>query len=104
MQTPEQRVASNQRYYSKNREKVLGLNRQNKQRNAQHLAQVKQQRGCQTCGYNKCAAALDFHHLGSKSFELSRAATMGMSIQSLDDEIAKCIVLCANCHRELHAP
>ena len=57
--------------------------------------------GCQICGYNKTTEALDFHHLDSSTKE----KTIGncSSWHGLKKEIKKCIVLCANCHRELHA-
>lgn len=58
---------------------------------------------CQTCGYSKCAQALDFHHIDptTKSFTVSGHGTK--SWQSLQNELDKCVMLCANCHRELHA-
>lgn len=59
---------------------------------------------CQICGYNRCIWALDFHHLDekSKSFDLS---TRGLtrSWARIKNEVGKCILVCANCHRELHA-
>lgn len=58
---------------------------------------------CTICGYNKCIAALDFHHKDptQKDVLISR-----FKFYTFDDrvkkELDKCIVLCANCHRELH--
>jgi len=56
---------------------------------------------CQICGYDKCASAFDFHHLDSteKDFDISRK----MSWATIEPELAKCALLCANCHREVHA-
>ena len=57
---------------------------------------------CMNCGYDRNQAALDFHHLdpNEKDFLIK-----GNHIK-LDDktkqELDKCIVLCANCHREIH--
>jgi hypothetical protein len=58
---------------------------------------------CQRCGYDKCLAALQFHHLNSeeKSFRISAPGVK--SLQKLKEEIKKCILLCANCHAELHS-
>lgn len=60
---------------------------------------------CQICGYNKCLAALVFHHLdpSQKEFNISKVA--GNSKMTFDAamEISKCILLCANCHQEVHA-
>ena len=55
--------------------------------------------GCIVCGYNKTPSAMDFHHLGDKDRNVSSCK----SVKQLQEEIAKCVVLCANCHRELHA-
>jgi hypothetical protein len=45
---------------------------------------------------------LDFHHLGDKDIDVSRMVNDSYSIKKIKEEIRKCIVLCANCHRELH--
>lgn len=59
-------------------------------------------RGCQICGYGKCLAALEFHHSsGDKKFIISRAK--GFSLARIKEELKKCMVVCANCHRELHS-
>jgi hypothetical protein len=57
---------------------------------------------CQLCGYDRSMAALHFHHLDpkSKSFSLSmRGCTR--SFAELQEEAAKCILLCGNCHAEV---
>ncbi len=58
---------------------------------------------CEHCGYDKCAAAMDFHHLDpdQKDFSLSQYRTR--SFEDIKPELDKCILLCSNCHRELHA-
>lgn len=57
---------------------------------------------CQICGYNKCVQAMDFHHIDPniKSFQISGGTK---SLNKLKQEVDKCILLCSNCHRELHA-
>lgn len=57
---------------------------------------------CQVCGYDRCLSALDFHHLRDKRFEVSSLARRGCSLETFKEEINKCIVICANCHRDLH--
>lgn len=59
---------------------------------------------CMLCGYNKCASALDFHHIdeSSKKFGLGLSG-LTRSWVRVKAEVDKCIIVCANCHRELHA-
>ncbi len=56
---------------------------------------------CQICGYDKSVRALQFHHLipGEKDFNISRASK---SWQSIKKELEKCLLLCSNCHAEVH--
>ena len=56
--------------------------------------------GCALCG-EKDTCCLDFHHLHDKEFEISKASDV--SKERLYEELKKCIILCANCHRKLHA-
>lgn len=57
---------------------------------------------CQRCGYNKSMRALEFHHLSpiEKDFGLSKNLTK--NITKLKEEADKCILLCSNCHAEIH--
>ena len=58
---------------------------------------------CQICGYSRCSEALEFHHLDSsrKEFGISdRGYTR--SRKRVAEELDKCYLLCANCHREVH--
>lgn len=57
---------------------------------------------CQICGYNKHPAVLDFHHVdpASKSFGISSGG-YSRSWNSIEEEIKKCVLVCANCHREI---
>ena len=59
---------------------------------------------CQICGYHKCIAALEFHHLdrAQKLFGI-RSNGSTMSWEKMGAELQKCVLLCANCHREVEA-
>lgn len=61
---------------------------------------------CEVCGYSKNIAALCFHHKISKtkSFGLHAASLSNRSQESIDIEVAKCQLLCQNCHVEIHNP
>lgn len=57
---------------------------------------------CVKCGESRFYV-LDFHHTGSnKSYNIGESKTKGKSIYTVQEELDKCILLCANCHRELH--
>jgi hypothetical protein len=57
---------------------------------------------CQKCGYDKCIGALDFHHLDPSTKEAGWTGMRKMSMENMIKELDKCILLCANCHRETH--
>lgn len=61
---------------------------------------------CHQCGYSKNLAALCFHHLNpiDKSFGVDARRISNTSLKVLRSEIAKCILLCHNCHMETHYP
>lgn len=58
---------------------------------------------CQVCGYNKCIEALEFHHEDSKEKDFSISGSGNTKAwASILKELEKCILMCANCHREIH--
>lgn len=64
---------------------------------------------CQICGYDKCIAALDFHHVDENTKEYSPQKVIEQynfsdrtSQLRAENELEKCILVCSNCHRELH--
>jgi len=57
---------------------------------------------CAICGYAKSVEALEFHHKsGRKDFGISEKG-MTRSWAKIEQELTKCVLLCANCHREVH--
>ena len=56
---------------------------------------------CVCCGYNKCHRALQFHHKdpSKKDFQISGTTK---SFSRLKEEADKCILVCSNCHAEIH--
>lgn len=58
---------------------------------------------CCKCGYDKCIAALEFHHIDPsiKDFNISKRYS---KMEKVNKELDKCILVCANCHREIHNP
>ena len=59
---------------------------------------------CQICGYRKCREALEFHHLNisEKDFGISDKGYT-RSWEKIREELDKCLLVCANCHREIHS-
>jgi len=60
--------------------------------------------GCARCGYNKCSAALEWHHINDdKLFNPSDILSAGSVSAYIryNKEKEKCILLCSNCHREI---
>lgn len=56
---------------------------------------------CIVCGYDKYFGALDFHHLDPSKKDFTVAAS-NKTFEALQEELDKCVLLCATCHRELH--
>jgi len=56
---------------------------------------------CELCGYDKCIFALDFHHKGNKENNIAHIINNESKGKALK-EIKNCLLVCANCHRELH--
>jgi hypothetical protein len=61
---------------------------------------------CSLCGYNRNLAALAFHHSDSdeKDFKLDMRALSNRTLESVMEELDKCVLVCHNCHAELHNP
>jgi hypothetical protein len=86
-------------YRALNRDKRNANDRARHAQGRTYLQQIKTEKGCARCGYNEHPAALDFNHIDptTKSFNIASCASHSKEL--LDAEIAKCEILCANCHR-----
>lgn len=85
-------------YYQRNKDKYLRYNRKQYARLNALLAELKA-RPCTDCGGIFPPYVMDFDHLDSaeKLFDVGRARRSGLS--AIKREIAKCELVCANCHR-----
>lgn len=95
------------KYYSEHHEQKLKYAKDYRTRNRHQIQQreltaysIRRQRlidkhggRCVICGFDRCLAALDFHHIDPDEKD-GKAET--------EEEASKCVLLCANCHREHH--
>ncbi len=90
-------------WHQKNKAKRVARVYERKDRLWAFYNQLKETLQCNRCGESH-PAALQFHHLDpqQKEFNLSEAVRRGFSVETIQREIAKCVVLCANCHAKLH--
>ena len=75
-------------------------------RNRQLVAYYKKEGGgcCQKCGYDKSIPALDFHHISKEQKERNPVTVIISNNHEITvKELDKCVLLCANCHREYTA-
>jgi hypothetical protein len=67
----------------------------------QEYRQLLKSNGCEICGYNTCVSSLVYHHVVQDA--KGRDMTETCTFKQIKEEAAKCIVVCANCHGEIHA-
>lgn len=63
------------------------------------IVNALKENGCSKCSTKVSSVALDFHHEGGKQEHIGQL--MAGNPIKLMKELSKCIVVCANCHREL---
>lgn len=90
------------RYYEKNKHKTIARSRTSRQALRKKWDDFKATLKCINCGYNH-PAALDFHHvIMTPNNEKVHRLLANRSYGRVMEEIKKCVVLCANCHRIHH--
>lgn len=58
---------------------------------------------CCVCGYDRCQGSLEFHHRDPEQKDFGLSHKRRHQFEELKKELDKCILVCANCHREIHA-
>jgi len=100
-------AAEYQRWYRKHRaDKVKASTERTKAKRKERLdrlSAIKRASGCVTCG-EQDPICLDFHHRNpsEKIDSISKMANTKVAWSIIETELAKCSVICANCHRKLH--
>jgi predicted transposase YbfD/YdcC len=87
-------------HYKKNKETYIISAQKSKKRFREIIKRHKSYCGCNKCG-EKRHWVLDYHHIRDKESEISTLIAQG-AWKKVRIEIRKCIVLCSNCHRDLH--
>lgn len=77
-------------------------NKLTKASNRAYVAAYKESHGCLKCGESH-PAALDLHHADPSVKDSAVSQMLYNCKEKIDTEIAKCVVLCSNCHRKHHA-
>lgn len=67
--------------------------------NRKYIQEIKTKHGCYCCGFRAYPEALDFDHINPKIKTGAVGQLMLCSKEKIDEEISKCQILCANCHR-----
>ena len=89
--------------YLKNKKWYLERNKKYKHSMTEYISEAKEG-GCVICGYNKTKWSLSFHHRHKEEKERDiNSIRRNGGINQLKKEIKKCIVVCNNCHGEIHA-
>lgn len=97
------RKADNERYATDpdRREAVKMVHKNQVKYIRDYILDIKKNSKCAICGDSRWYV-LDFHHIKGKDFTISEKVREGCSLDTIKKEIEKCILVCANCHREIH--
>lgn len=106
MKTEQDKARNRERkaeWYRENREIQYARVKANQQRVKQWVDDYRRQCKCSRCPETH-PATLDFHHRDpmTKKANVSHIYLKGWSLRKVQEEIAKCDILCSNCHRKLH--
>ncbi|MBP7805003.1 MAG: hypothetical protein KA052_02120 [Candidatus Pacebacteria bacterium] len=93
----------NRTYYLKHTKKEKERTGLRRQKLREYVQGLKQNKSCIFCPENE-SVCLEFHHRDKKAkdFSLANAHVLGWSIEKINCEVEKCVLLCANCHRKVH--
>ncbi|MBV0925676.1 HNH endonuclease [Halomicroarcula limicola] len=96
-------LSQDQRWHYKNREWNTERSLQRRAELRAWVNELKATAGCSRCS-EADPACLDFHHIDEtgKEYQITTMISNGRGKESLLDEMAKCEVVCANCHRKVH--
>jgi hypothetical protein len=90
--------------YDKNKDYYLKKNVRLRKHNTEWYKDIKKNKSCIICGESE-SVCLDFHHLdgNNKDYLVSQMRYSTYSKEKIIKEMEKCVILCSNCHRKVHA-
>lgn len=99
---PQKQKSYQKKWYTDNKDNVIHKMKENKktarQKVIEFVQEYKSRQSCVDCGEDN-PIVLDFDHLYDKKFKISGINRRYHSLETVKDEIAKCEIRCANCHR-----
>jgi len=100
---PAKQKAAQASHYQQNKDRFKQRARDRIERNRRFVREYKEGCSCEVCGEDRWQV-LDFHHKdeGTKYKGVANLVCNRSSIKKIKAEIAKCMVVCANCHRMIH--
>ena len=98
----EQNKARSREYYMQNAECCKEKVAKRREKIRDWLKEYKKGLVCGICGEDT-PCCLDFHHKGKKDWGIAKMVANNRGIEKILEEISKCDVVCANCHRKIHA-
>lgn len=98
-----QRIAQNN-HYTKNKNAYLERTREKRRIRKEWFRSYLSNKKCAICP-ESCYSVLDFHHIipNEKEENVSRLISHLRSFDLITSEIRKCVIICSNCHRKIHA-
>lgn len=100
----ESKAAAQKRWYEKNKARhIANVTARRRAVVAEVRAWVRELKSttpCTDCEKTYPYYVMDFDHLGDKEYELSAMVTHGHALEKVKAEIAKCEIVCSNCHRQ----
>ncbi len=101
--TKEEEKAYKKQWYIKNKEAVVKRAKANNslyiKRNKEYVNNIKEKNPCKDCNSWYPHYVMDFDHLSDKIDAIANMMKNAISLEKIKKEIAKCDLLCSNCHR-----
>ena len=100
---PEKQREYQKEWHQRNKERRREVSNKNRRERHEIVNKYKEDHPCEKCGESRFYV-LDFHHKDNKDKKgtIARLIRSKYTLPVIMEEIDKCIVLCSNCHRELH--